>query len=169
MANATTAVGKKRKQTDASIKHEDESDFIDFELEHPGYVLPSFARRTQKGGYAHTSSSRRKIGEANKGNIPWNKGKNRSEEAKAKIGMAVRARNQGILEANLKKIGMTQEEYNKIKLDLKYVRERVRKTRLANADRVQSQQKVREEFEKYLKQCHPKEEDDDDEEEEVRI
>ena len=120
-------------------------------------VLPSYARRTDKGGYAHTTSSRRKIGEANKGNVPWNKGKNRSEESKAKIRLAVGARNQAILDANLKKIGMSQEEYDKVKAQLKYVRERVRKCRLGNIERIKSQKAAREKIQQYLKYGHSKE------------
>ena len=37
---------------------------------------------TLNGGYSHTKKSRAKIGLANKGNTPWNKGRIRSEEDK---------------------------------------------------------------------------------------
>ena len=37
---------------------------------------------TLNGGYSHTKKSRKKIGLANKGNTPWNKGRIRSEEDK---------------------------------------------------------------------------------------
>ncbi|KAL7569096.1 hypothetical protein ACA910_016931 [Epithemia clementina (nom. ined.)] len=156
------AAGKKRKRSQPSAKPEKDGDeLIDLEMENPDYRVPSFARRTEKGGYAHTSFSRKKIGQANKGNIPWNKGKNRSEESKAKIGMAVRARNQAILEANLKQIGMTQEEYDEMKVKLKYARERVRKVRTTVAERAKNQQREREMLENYLKYGHPKDEEEE--------
>lgn len=93
---------------------------------------PSSARRTNRGGYAHTKESRLKISEANKGNQPWNKGKNRSSDDKAKIGAGVRARNRLILLEKLKGWNMTEEDYNATKTKLKYIRERIRKQRLLN-------------------------------------
>mmetsp|Transcript_33141 Transcript_33141/g.53741 ORF Transcript_33141/g.53741 Transcript_33141/m.53741 type:complete len:654 (+) Transcript_33141:80-2041(+) len=48
-------------------------------------------RRTAFGGYAHTEESRRKISVANKGRVPWNKGKHHSEETKKKIASSTRA------------------------------------------------------------------------------
>ena len=35
---------------------------------------------TLNGGYSHTKNSRKKIGLANEGNTPWNKGRMPSEE-----------------------------------------------------------------------------------------
>ena len=93
--------------------------------------LPSFARKTAKGGYAHTDKSRARISKANKGNTPWNKGKNRSENVKAKISAGVRARNRAVLLEKLRKLGMTEEEWIQKKKEIKYLRERVRKAKQA--------------------------------------
>lgn len=126
------------------IKKEDDEDEDDDEEEDdtiPQVELPSHARLTKKGGYIHTTTSRSKIGAANRGNVPWNKGKHRSEESKAKIGMAVRARNAALLQVNLQKINMSEQEYEKAKVDLKYMRERIRKIRIANVERIEKEKK----------------------------
>jgi NUMOD3 motif len=93
--------------------------------------LPTIVRKTDKGGYAHTKKSRARIGKANKGKSPWNKGKHRSEEVKAKIRAGVVARNQAILAVKLKKLGMTEGEWITKKKEIKYLRERVRRAKLA--------------------------------------
>jgi hypothetical protein len=93
--------------------------------------LPSHQRLTEKGGYMHTKNSRLKISHANKGKSPWNKGKNRSETAKAKISAGVRARNHGILLLKLGKLGMTEDEWFRKKKQIKLLRERVRKAKVA--------------------------------------
>eukprot|EP00957_Ditylum_brightwellii_P173829 13233379-Ditylum_brightwellii.AAC.1 len=41
--------------------------------------------QTENGGYSHTKASKAKISAANKGKTPWNKGKARSEEVRARI------------------------------------------------------------------------------------
>ena len=145
MESEKPAAAKKRKRLDVMEAS------IDACFDRPQVELPSHARLTEKGGYTHTTSSRYKIGAANKGNVPWNKGKNRSEESKAKIGMAVRARNQALLAANLKKLGLATEDYEKSKLEVKYMRERLRKIRLANAERIEKEKKEREVLENYFK------------------
>jgi hypothetical protein len=94
-------------------------------------LLPSYARKTAKGGYAHTWKSRARISKANKGNTPWNKGKNRSEGVKAKIAAGVRARNRKVLLEKLKKLNMTEEEWLAKKKEIKYLRERIRKAKKA--------------------------------------
>merc|ERR1712071_395503 len=48
---------------------------------------------TVRGGYSHTKSSKKKIGLANKGKKPWNKGKVRTQADRDKISAGVRARN----------------------------------------------------------------------------
>ena len=106
---------KKRKRSDDDFEFDEEVDF-----------LPSHARRTVNGGYAHTSSSRSKIAHANKGNNPWNKGKNRSSTDKAKIAAGVRARNRSVLLKKLGELGMTEDEWGEKKKEVKYVRERLR-------------------------------------------
>ena len=96
-------------------------------------LLPSQDRLTNRGGYMHTKGSRMKISKGNAGNVPWNKGKNRSEDAKAKISAGVRARNRAILLVKLSKLGLTEDEWFQKKKQLKVVREKVRKARLAVA------------------------------------
>lgn len=98
-------------------------------------ALPTSARKTAKGGYAHTNQSRARISKANKGNTPWNKGKNRSEAVKAKIAAGVQARNRAVLLEKLKKLGMAEEEWFAKKKEIKYLRERVRKAKIAAAKR----------------------------------
>ena len=68
-------------------------------------------RPTRNGGFTHTSSSRAKISAANKGKTPWNKGKARSEETKARIreGVLRRVREKHL--QKLKDLGMTEEEW----------------------------------------------------------
>lgn len=97
--------------------------------------VPTYARKTAKGGYAHTNKSRARISKANKGNTPWNKGKNRSAGVKAKIAAGVRARNRANLLEKLKKLGMTEEEWLEKKKEIKYLRERVRKAKKAAQER----------------------------------
>lgn len=101
--------------------------------------MPSHARLTERGGYAHTTSAKLRISMANKGNTAWNKGKNRSGADKAKISAAVRARNRALLLDKLKKIGMTEEEHEATKTKIKYARERLRRTKVANRKRVESE------------------------------
>ncbi|CAJ1966895.1 unnamed protein product [Cylindrotheca closterium] len=95
-------------------------------------LLPSHERKTTAGGYAHTNKSKEKISMANRGNTPWNKGKNRSSADRAKIKAGVQARNRAIKLEKLRRLGMTEEEYDKKKKEIKYLRERVRRTKLAN-------------------------------------
>eukprot|EP00980_Cylindrotheca_fusiformis_P030801 scaffold25436_cov127-Cylindrotheca_fusiformis.AAC.9 len=95
-------------------------------------LLPSHERKTDAGGYAHTNKSKEKISFANRGNTPWNKGKQRSSADKAKIKAGVQARNRAIKLEKLRRLGMTEEEYDQKKKEIKYLRERVRRTKLAN-------------------------------------
>ena len=67
---------------------------------------------TANGGYTHTSSSKAKISAANKGKTPWNKGKTRSEDVKARIAAGVRKRNRERFLLKLKEQGITEDEYN---------------------------------------------------------
>lgn len=66
---------------------------------------------TENGGYTHTTESKAKISAANKGKTPWNKGKKRSEETKARIAAGVRAKNRERFLQKLKDMGLTEEEY----------------------------------------------------------
>ncbi|KAK1748135.1 hypothetical protein QTG54_000074 [Skeletonema marinoi] len=67
---------------------------------------------TVNGGYSHTSASKAKISAANKGKTPWNKGKTRSEEVKARIAEGVRRKNRERFLAKLAEEGITEEEFN---------------------------------------------------------
>jgi len=95
-------------------------------------ALPSYERKTDKGGYAHTNLSKSRISKANSGNTPWNRGKRRSSADKAKIAAGVRARNRTILLQKLKRLGMTEDEYILKKKEIKYLRERIRRAKLAD-------------------------------------
>ena len=70
---------------------------------------------TANGGYSHTTASRAKISKANKGKTPWNKGRQRSEEEKARISAGVRAKNRERLLKKLADLGLTEEEYEEQK------------------------------------------------------
>jgi hypothetical protein len=104
--------------------------------------VPTVERLTERGGYIHTKGSRMKISKANRGNTPWNKGKNRSEEVKAKISAGVKARNRAILLKQLEKIGVSEEEWLRKKKEIKYFREVLRKSKLTlKAKEEESKQK----------------------------
>jgi hypothetical protein len=104
-----------------------------FDVTEEETTIPSHERKTTKGGYAHTNSSKSLISKANTGNTPWNKGRNRSSADKAKIAAGVRARNRAILLEKLKRLGMSEEEYLQKKKEIKYLRERIRRSKAANA------------------------------------
>lgn len=70
---------------------------------------------TVNGGYSHTTASRAKISAANKGKVPWNKGRTRSPEERARIAAGVRAKNRQRFLEKLEKLGLTEEEYNEQK------------------------------------------------------
>jgi len=103
--------------------------------------MPTVVRKTDNGGYLHTKRSRARIAKANRGNIPWNKGRVRSEADKAKISAGVRARNRGILLAKLEKVGLTEDQWNTKRKEIKYLRERLRRAK----------KKIREDAEKMKK------------------
>jgi hypothetical protein len=123
--------GKKVRIRKPRRKYEDEHSEGDEEDD----CIPSQERLTDKGGYAHTSKSRLRISRANRGNTPWNKGRNRSNDVRAKISAGVRARNRAILLEKLKRLGMTEDEWFAKKKEIKYIRERLRRAKKANAHR----------------------------------
>jgi hypothetical protein len=94
----------------------------------------TYERKTDKGGYEHTNKSKSRISKANTGNTPWNKGKNRSSADKAKIAAGVRARNRTVLLEKLKRLGLTEEEWFEKKKEIKYLRERIRRSKKTNAN-----------------------------------
>lgn len=91
---------------------------------------------TINGGYLHTTSTRKKISEANKGNTPWNKGTPRSEAVRAKISEGVRARNRAVLSEKLDALGITEVEWYKRKKENKVYKERLRRQTLAAEKRL---------------------------------
>jgi hypothetical protein len=105
-------------------------------------MLPTSLRKTSRGGYAHTNKSKARIGRANRGNTPWNKGKTRSEADKAKIGAGVKARNRAILLEKLKLVNMSEDEYHAKQKEIKYLRERLRRAKLALKKREDTKQDV---------------------------
>lgn len=84
---------------------------------------------TAAGGYTHTSSSKAKISAANKGKTPWNKGKTRSDEVKARIAEGVRRRNRERFLAKLEEEGITEEEYNQKKKEERRKKDAERRAR----------------------------------------
>ena len=103
-----------------------------FVIDEEEEAQPTYTRKTNKGGYAHTNLSKSRISKANSGNKPWNFGKRRSSADKAKIAAGVRALNRTILLQKLKRLGMTEEEHMLKKKEIKYLRERIRRAKLAN-------------------------------------
>jgi len=74
--------------------------------------------KTDKPGHSHTFSSRSKISKANRGKVPWNKGKTISDERRENI-------RKGVVKAMLQKSGLTMEEYDiKKAVELKKANER---------------------------------------------
>mmetsp|Transcript_22767 Transcript_22767/g.49533 ORF Transcript_22767/g.49533 Transcript_22767/m.49533 type:complete len:418 (-) Transcript_22767:977-2230(-) len=104
----------------------------EFKIDEVEQAKPTYTRKTDNGGYAHTNLSKSRISQANKGNKPWNFGRRRSSADKAKIAAGVRARNRSILLHKLKHLGMTEEEYLIKKKEIKYLRERIRRAKQAN-------------------------------------
>jgi len=67
--------------------------------------------RTDLGGYTHTNTSRSKISSANKGKVPWNRGRKRSKKDKERISTGVRAQNRAKFLAKLAEMNMTETQY----------------------------------------------------------
>jgi len=74
---------------------------------------------TPNGGFTHTNTSKAKISAANKGKTPWNKGRTRSPEERARISAGVRARNRVRFLAKLSTLNMTEAEWNEQKAEEK--------------------------------------------------
>ena len=92
-------------------------------------AIPDAPQPTVNGGFSHTKASRAKIAAANKGKTPWNKGKARSEEVKARIAAGVRRKNRERLLQKIADMGLTEEEYNVQKKEEKRQREAERQAR----------------------------------------
>jgi NUMOD3 motif len=124
-ASHTTATSSTTRKKKRKRKNFDEA-------EDDSFVLPH-ERKTEAGGYAHTNLSKSKISKANTGNTPWNKGRIRSSADRAKIASGVRARNRAQLLKKLKKLGLSEDEWNLKKKEIKYLRERVRRAKATNS------------------------------------
>jgi hypothetical protein len=125
--------------------------------------LSSEQRKTARGGYWMKGSQRAKIGAANKGNIPWNRGKHRSSADRARIAAGVRARNHTLLLQKLERLGMTEDEWNETKTKIKSIREGIRKGRQKNKGISEDR------YLKYLQLYHNKGEDKDKHRQETAV
>lgn len=81
---------------------------------------------TKNGGFSHTEKSRAKISKANKGKVPWNKGRVRSAEEKARISAGVKARLREQHLEKLEKLGITEEEWEVEQHKIKAEKERIK-------------------------------------------
>jgi hypothetical protein len=86
-------------------------------------------RPTANGGYTHTHASRAKISAGNKGKVPWNKGKTRSDEERARIAAGVRAKNRELFLKKLQEMGLTEEQYEVQKKEARRKRDAERRAR----------------------------------------
>ena len=126
-------------------------------------LIPSYARLTAAGGYAATAAHRKKIGLANAGKKPWNKGKQRSQADQDKIKAAVRDRNQRQLLANLSSVNMTEDEYKMYKRKIKVMRENVRKTKLLVKSKLETERAMGKNAKLLAEQEAEEEEEEQDE------
>ena len=111
---------------------------------------------TANGGYSHTVKSRAKISAANKGKVPWNKGKPRSEEVKARIAAGVRAKNRERLLKKLEDMGMTEEEYEAEKKDQRRKKEADRRARRTAKGGYRPTEATKKKISQILKEKHAK-------------
>lgn len=110
---------------------------IDNHLDDDEEDLPSEFRKTVAGGYAHTNQSKMKISKANRGNVPWNKGKQRSALQRAKIAAGVRARNREALLKKLATLGLTEEEYEAKQKKVSNLRDKLWKVKKQNKEKAE--------------------------------
>jgi len=113
-------------------------------------------RPTANGGYSHTKSSRAKISAANKGKTPWNKGKSRSPEVKARIAAGVRAKNRQVFLKKLEDMGMTEEEYEAKKKEERRIKEADRRSRRTANGGYSPTEETKKKISRILKEKHAK-------------
>lgn len=118
--------------------------------------LDDVPQPTENGGFSHTASSRAKISAANKGKTPWNKGKHRSEEVKARIAAGVRARNRERFLQKLKDQGITEEQYNGQKKAERAKKDAERRARRTAKGGYRPTEETRAKISKILKEKHAK-------------
>jgi len=114
------------------------------------------AKPTVNGGYSHTKSSRAKISAANKGKIPWNKGKPRSEEVKSRIAAGVRAKNRERFLKKVEDMGLTEEEYEAQKREIRRIKETERRARRTSNGGYRPTEETKRKISKILKEKHAK-------------
>jgi hypothetical protein len=112
------------------------------------------ARPTVNGGYSHTTSSRAKISAANKGKTPWNKGRVRSEEEKARIAAGVLAFNRQRFLDKLKTLNLTEEEYVQQQKELRRVKDAERRSRRTEKGGYTPTDETRQKISRILKEKH---------------
>jgi len=109
---------------------------------------------TENGGYSHTSASRAKIGAANKGKVPWNKGRERSAEERNRIAAGVRARNREKFLRQLSEMGMTEEEYEEKKKEERRKKDAERRSRRTEKGGYRPTEETRAKISQILKDKH---------------
>ena len=111
---------------------------------------------TANGGYTHTSASKAKISAANKGKTPWNKGKQRSPEVKARIAAGVRARNRERFLKKLEDMGVTEEEYEAQKKEERRKKEAERRARRTEKGGYRPTEETKKKISKIIKEKYAK-------------
>ncbi|MGK3744729.1 MAG: hypothetical protein ACI8RD_013112 [Bacillariaceae sp.] len=111
---------------------------------------------TANGGFSHTTTSRAKISAANKGKVPWNKGKPRSEEVKARIAAGVRAKNRERFLKKVADMGLTEEEYEAQKREKRRIRDEDRRARRTANGGYRPTEETKKKISQILKEKHAK-------------
>jgi len=109
---------------------------------------------TANGGYSHTTTSRAKISAANKGKTPWNKGKPRSPEVRARIAAGVRAKNRQVFLKKLEDMGLTEEQYESKKKEARRVKEADRRARRTANGGYRPTEETKQKISRILKEKH---------------
>lgn len=117
-------------------------------------AVPDVPIPTENGGYSHTLASKAKISAANKGNTPWNKGRTRSPEERARIAAGVRAKNRERFLQKIAALNMTEAEWNAQKAEEKRVRQAERDARRTEKGGYRPTNETRQKISRILKEKH---------------
>jgi len=109
---------------------------------------------TEAGGHSHTKASKLKISMANKGKVPWNKGKARSEETRLRIAEGVRRRNRENFLKKIADMGMTEEEYEQEKKEKRRIKDAERRARKTKNGGYTPTEETRKKISMILKEKH---------------
>jgi NUMOD3 motif len=109
---------------------------------------------TENGGFSHTVASKAKIGAANKGKVPWNKGRERSPEERSRIAAGVRARNREKFLQQLNEMGVTEEEYEQKKKEERRKKDAERRARRTENGGYRPTAETKAKISKILKEKH---------------